>query len=437
MQGRSMVPLLKGGGPVTGAPRTTTTLRVSAASPRGPTLWRAQRDRLQAGAFYQTDEWELFDLNKDPNELKSLYSNADYAGVKESLTLQMKELQVKYETPTPQHHRRSKAAKRRCKATAKGRRRARGRSRSDLANQGKALGPPSAVMASRARRAGDSLTYLPIESRRHTLSGADERHQLADFTLAHLLRQGITPHLTMIKLTGIADEAGASLDVQIQAHQELGWDGIESRGVEFDGVKGNLHEIPDSVFDKVVAHLEEKGMKVSGFGSLIGNWAKKIGDDFSVTEAEIDRAIPRMQRLGAKLIRVMSYAVCKDADGKELTKQFADERIKRLRIINQRFADAGLTVVHENCMNWAGMSPTYVQRMAEAVPGMKWVFDTGNPVFIDDRDKPGHKQDAWEMYQAVKPSWPTCTSKTASGTRRRMTPFTPTPARAKARPSAS
>jgi hypothetical protein len=53
-------------------------------------------------------------------------------------------------------------------------------------------------------------------------------------------------------------------------------------------------------------------MKISGFGSLIGNWAKKITDDFSITEAEISRAIPRMQRLGAKLIRVMSYAVCKD-----------------------------------------------------------------------------------------------------------------------------
>ena len=207
----------------------------------------------------------------------------------------------------------------------------------------------------------------------------------------------------MIKLTGIADEAGASLDVQIKAHQELGWDSIESRGVEIDGVKGNLHEIPDAVFDKVVARLEEAGMKVSGFGSLIGNWGKKIGDDFSITEAEINRAIPRMQRLGAKLIRVMSYAVCKDDSGADLAEQFADERIKRMRVVNQRFADAGITVVHENCMNWGGMSPSYVKRMAEAVPGMKWVFDTGNPVFIDDRDRPGHKQDAWEMYQTIKP----------------------------------
>lgn len=207
----------------------------------------------------------------------------------------------------------------------------------------------------------------------------------------------------MIKLTGIADEAGASLDVQIKAHQELGWDSIESRVVEVDGVKGNLHEVPDAVFEKVVARLEETGMKVCGFGSLIGNWAKKIGDDFSITEAEINRAIPRMQRLGAKMIRVMSYAVCKDDAGADLAEQFADERIKRMRAINQRFADAGITVLHENCMNWGGMSPSYVRRMAEAVPGMKWVFDTGNPVFIDDRDRPGHKQDAWEMYQAIKP----------------------------------
>jgi sugar phosphate isomerase/epimerase len=207
----------------------------------------------------------------------------------------------------------------------------------------------------------------------------------------------------MIKLTGIADEAGAPLDVQIQAHQDLGWDSIEARGVEFEGVKGNLHEIPDAVFDRVVTRLEEKNMHVCGFGSLIGNWAKKISDDFSITSAEIDRAIPRMERLGAKLVRVMSYAVCKDDAGKDLEEQFAPERIKRMIEINQRFAGAGLTVVHENCMNWGGMSPSYVQRMAEAVPGMKWVFDTGNPVFIDDRDRPGHKQDAWEMYQAVKP----------------------------------
>ena len=209
--------------------------------------------------------------------------------------------------------------------------------------------------------------------------------------------------MPMIKLTGIADEAGASLDIQIKAHQELGWDSIESRIVELDGVKGNLHEVPEATFEAVCEKLTAAKMGVCGFGSLIGNWAKKIDGDFSVTAAEIDRAIPRMQRLGAKLIRVMSYAVCKDEAGCDLSEQHPEERFKRMREIKARFDDAGLTMVHENCMNWGGMSVDHVHRINEAVPGMKWVFDTGNPVFIDDRARPGQKQDAWEMYQAIKP----------------------------------
>ncbi len=207
----------------------------------------------------------------------------------------------------------------------------------------------------------------------------------------------------MIYLTGIADEAGAALDVQIKAHKELGWDSIEMRGVELDGVKGNLHEIPEAAFDKVCETLAAANMKVCGFGSLIGNWAKKITDDFSITEAEIDRAIPRMQKLGAKLIRVMSYAICKNDDGSDEAQQFLAERIRRMRIINRLFNDAGLTVVHENCMNWGGMGVSYVNRLTDAVPGLKWVFDTGNPVFNADRDHPGQMQDSWDMYQAIKP----------------------------------
>jgi sugar phosphate isomerase/epimerase len=207
----------------------------------------------------------------------------------------------------------------------------------------------------------------------------------------------------MIKLTGIADEAGASLDVQIQAHKTLGWDSIESRGIELEGVKGNLHEVPEATFDKACEKLAAAGMGVCGFGSLIGNWAKKITDDFSITAAEIDRAIPRMQRLGAKLIRVMSYAVCKTDGGDDLEEQLAPERIRRMNEIKRRFDDAGITMVHENCMNWGGMSVEHVHRINEAVPGMKWVFDTGNPVFVADRARPGQRQDSWEMYQAIKP----------------------------------
>jgi sugar phosphate isomerase/epimerase len=206
-----------------------------------------------------------------------------------------------------------------------------------------------------------------------------------------------------MKLTGIADEAGASLDVQIKAHQELGWDSIESRVIEVEGVKGNLHEVPEETFDKAVEILEASGMGVCGFGAIIANWAHTIEDDFSITEAEISRTIPRMQRLGTKLVRVMSYAIRKDDDGNDLPDQMEEERFRRMREIQKRFADAGLTVVHENCMNYGGMGISHALKLLENVPGLKWVYDTGNPVFNEDRDNPGNRQDSWAFYEAVKP----------------------------------
>lgn len=207
----------------------------------------------------------------------------------------------------------------------------------------------------------------------------------------------------MIQLTGIADEAGASLDVQIRAHKELGWNSIESRVIEVDGVKGNLHEVPEETFNKAVEILEASNMGVCGFGAIIANWAHTIEDDFSITEAEIARTIPRMQRLGTKLVRVMSYAIRKDDNGNDLPDQMEEERFRRMREIQKRFADAGLTVVHENCMNYGGMSVSHALKLLENVPGLKWVYDTGNPVFNEDRDHPGQRQDSWAFYQAVKP----------------------------------
>ena len=49
--------------------------------------------------FYQNDEWELFDLNKDPNELLSVYGNSDYAKVQTDLLTELKRLRVHYKVP--------------------------------------------------------------------------------------------------------------------------------------------------------------------------------------------------------------------------------------------------------------------------------------------------------------------------------------------------
>lgn len=198
-------------------------------------------------------------------------------------------------------------------------------------------------------------------------------------------------------LTGITDEAGALIDTQIKAVKELGWNTIEARSVEVEGFpKANLHDIADEAFDVVEEKLKKAGVGVYCFGSTIANWGKKIDDPFDLSEVE--RAIPRMQRLGSQYVRIMSYAVREGED------QLEEERFHRLREITKRFLDAGITPVHENCMNYGGMSWQHALKLLENVPGLKWVFDTANPVFNDDRSKPEPmpKQDPWEFWTHLK-----------------------------------
>ena len=198
-------------------------------------------------------------------------------------------------------------------------------------------------------------------------------------------------------LTGFADEAASGIDGQIKATKELGWEYIESRSI--DGK--NIHDISDEQFDIVYGKLQDAGVKINCFGSAIANWGKRIDEPFASSLEEAKRAVPRMQRLGTNMIRIMSFAVLPD---REPDDQMADERFRRLRELHAMFTDAGIVPVHENCMNYGGMGWPYTLELIEHVPGLKLVFDTGNPVFSDDRskDKPYPKQSAWEFYSKVK-----------------------------------
>lgn len=199
---------------------------------------------------------------------------------------------------------------------------------------------------------------------------------------------------TMI-ITGFTDEAGQPLATQIKALKELGWSHMSARSID----STNLHELSPEDFDTVANQLDEAGIQVIEFGSLIGNWAKPIQSDFDITLAEIDRAIPRMERLGTRMIRIMSYA--QNPWGED---QLEQERFRRLREIVKRFEDAGLQALHENCMNWGGFSPQHSLRLIEEVPGLQLIFDTGNPVFQRDRSKPDPYpwQDPLEFYEITK-----------------------------------
>jgi sugar phosphate isomerase/epimerase len=200
-------------------------------------------------------------------------------------------------------------------------------------------------------------------------------------------------------LTGIGDEAANSLEGQIRAIGELGWQHLEMRGVEVPGfTKANFHDIPDAAFDHAVRSLEAAGLGVYCFGSTIMNWSKTLNDPFDLTLKEVNRAIPRMQRLGTKYVRIMSF---KPGDDEF---RIPAEVFRRVRDVTNRLLDAGLQPVHENCMNYGGMSWQHGLELLDKCPGLKWVFDTANPVLNPDRSKakPWPRQDAWEYWEHVR-----------------------------------
>ena len=200
-------------------------------------------------------------------------------------------------------------------------------------------------------------------------------------------------------LTGISDEAGNTLATQIRAVRELGWKHLEMRGVEIPGFpKANFHEIPEPAFDLAAATLAEAGIQVCCFGSTIMNWARKVTDPFDLTLAEVKRCLPRLQRLGTRYVRIMSFKP-DEAEDRIPPAVFA-----RVHEVTQMFLDAGIVPVHENCMNYGGMSWRHAEQLLEKVPGLRWVFDTANPVFNADRSKPKPwpKQDPWEFWTHIR-----------------------------------
>jgi sugar phosphate isomerase/epimerase len=200
-------------------------------------------------------------------------------------------------------------------------------------------------------------------------------------------------------LTGIGDEAGNTIDAQIAATKELGWKHLEMRGVEAPGFpKANFHDIPDKAFNLCLEKLQEAGISVYCFGSTIMNWAKTVETPWDVTLAEVKRCIPRMQRTGTKFVRIMSLKPKDDDD------RIPPVVFDRVCEATKMFLDVGITPVHENCMNYGGMSWKHALEMLEKAPGLKWVFDTGNPVFNFDRSKtkPWPRQDAWEFWEHVR-----------------------------------
>ena len=203
-------------------------------------------------------------------------------------------------------------------------------------------------------------------------------------------------------LTGFADEASRDLKEQIRATEELGWKFIETR---FIGNK-NLGTISDAEFEDVLEILSQTDVRFNCYGSNIANWGKspRSDADFEASRKELLTAIPRMHKLGIKMVRGMSFkrATEETFDNPDLEKVIFAKIRELVRICESE----GIIYGHENCMNYGGQSWHHTLRLLDNInsDNFKLIFDTGNPTFNFSRlgPKPYKLQSSWEFYSNVR-----------------------------------
>lgn len=187
--------------------------------------------------------------------------------------------------------------------------------------------------------------------------------------------------------SGIADEAGKPLETQIRAHKELGFNHIEVRQVD----ETTLSYAGDDEFKRIHERLNEAGMQVSCFAAALANWARDISDPVDEDIKELITAIPRMQAMGTKYIRVMSYVNNKGMSDAAWHK----EVVRRLITLAGMAEEGGIVLVHENCHGWGSLTPENHNALIAEVdsPALKTVFDTGNSTNAE--------RTSWDYYEKL------------------------------------
>ncbi|MDA0838430.1 MAG: sulfatase [Planctomycetota bacterium] len=99
MQGRSIVPLMKGQKPADWRESFYYHYYEFPGAHNVNRHYGVTNGKHKLINFYHKKEWELFDLSKDPNELMSVYANPEYAEVKKSLETELARLRKQFQLP--------------------------------------------------------------------------------------------------------------------------------------------------------------------------------------------------------------------------------------------------------------------------------------------------------------------------------------------------
>jgi arylsulfatase A-like enzyme/CubicO group peptidase (beta-lactamase class C family) len=99
MQGASLVPLLKGQKPAAWRDAIYYQYFEYPGWHAVRRMYGVRTNRYKLIHYYEVDKWEMFDLEKDPNELKSVYADPAYLAVRRTLEGKLASLRQQYAVP--------------------------------------------------------------------------------------------------------------------------------------------------------------------------------------------------------------------------------------------------------------------------------------------------------------------------------------------------
>lgn len=169
----------------------------------------------------------------------------------------------------------------------------------------------------------------------------------------------------MIRLCAFADEAGSSLQAQIDALHRNGIGLLEIRTV--DSV--NIGDMTLERAEEVAAILKENGIRVWSLGSPMGKVSLDEGFDFEGYLPKVEHMCKLANVFGTDKIRMFSFF---DAYDKK------EQVFACLRRMVEVAAGYGVKLCHENEKKVYGDTVERVQELMENVPGLKFVYDPAN-----------------------------------------------------------
>lgn len=174
-----------------------------------------------------------------------------------------------------------------------------------------------------------------------------------------------------MKVSGIGDEAAASLADQLRVHRELRLPGLELRTVEGRG----LHQLTDAEAALMAAQVLASGLEVPVVDTPIGNWGTDIGAPLAPDLAILRRTAEVASLVGCRHLRVMSYP----NDGRPEA-EWRAAALTRLTRLTGLAEELDVVLLHENCHGWASRSSAAAVELVTFVDSqhLRLLFDIGN-----------------------------------------------------------